>query len=50
MDAFEGGGSEVGSKSRSGIGGEMSGLRLIRSRIKRKRALKHGEFSTKHQI
>lgn len=33
------GGRVVGSKSRSGIGGDNNGLRVIRSRVKRNMAL-----------
>lgn len=38
-DALEGGGSAAGSKSRSGIGGDKRGLRVIRKRIIRSVAL-----------
>jgi hypothetical protein len=36
---MEGGGNVTGSKSRSGIGGARRGLRVIRSRTKRRKAL-----------
>lgn len=38
-DAFDEGGNEVGSKSRSGIGGDSKGLRVIWSRRRRRIAL-----------
>jgi hypothetical protein len=39
-DVLEGVGNEAGSKSRSGIGGARRGLRVIRSKTSRRRALK----------
>jgi hypothetical protein len=39
-DVLEGVGNEAGSKSRSGIGGARRGLRVIRSKTSRRKALK----------
>lgn len=43
-EVLEGGGNVTGSKSRSGIGGARRGLRVIRSRVKRRKALREHQF------
>jgi hypothetical protein len=40
-DVLDEGGNETGSKSRSGIGGLRSGLRVIRSRTNRRKVLRN---------
>jgi hypothetical protein len=39
-DVLDKGGNEAGSKSRSGMGGARRGLRVIRSKTNRRKALK----------